>query len=936
MCAAAHTLGVVGLEHLPVPAEAQRPALINKDHLQIADESELRSDMNNIYNNFNGPSHSNTQPVTMNKFSMDMNNINPFFINNNPIQNDDIILLQSAHEDNRNINTDSDIIPISFSDNSVVTHTIDMSHCHQSRLYQGGAVSVSTPTSLGLHDKMNLIVSDTSPSHVTHDQYRIIPEILSDTTFHEETIDSCLAMFPGPGGSGHHSEPQDLSPAKSQDPCHSRDVIKTPIPRHQGKNISSIQQSPVTTMENNLPVSSAHQSNLQALFDVASNELNMASDTNVVFSSAASQVNVVNNSFTTNTTSQNKQSPTKKIKPGHKTPVKGENSSLSQGKLRVINQGIHSENIQSPSCLDKARRRSGQVSGCGARQDQVTVTGDTQEDPDPEEIADEPSDSDESDIDNVPGSCQTEESAEFSEIWSGNKSWTHPVESVDTSVPTSGAVWQLPQLPSTADTQLQVSSGQWKHVSHVSETVTMSRNLSLSTVPVVSGIAPLTTTIPWNTPVTVDSPQAMTNVTRAVSGSRDTPPSVSVSWTQPQSSACPSPAQQQRNANQLPLTNSNNSNSSQPQIILNTNSSSSSGHVSDYIMEDPSKVAGPSWKSSMSGSDDNMLAIRSGIPLALQNKAIRSGVPIGPFQNKRKRKSRCSQDSGSKTNKRKTTSTGLVGQHGKRRDLEVRKDLILDPHDDLSNENVFVNDESCASTSNIVSKTKQESVDISSPVSGGVHIKTVTKLNSDPVEFEIVTDLSGGISPDSSKIPFNCFNCPRSFPTASLLKKHQLSVHNKDEPLMCNICHEMCHGNENLKIHMYKSHAVGELFRCEECSFESPIKSVFIKHVSEHAPEEATKKCCPKCKKVFKTKVGLNMHLKQHFDDSLYCCKTCDFKTPQKLNLVKHTASKHGQDIDGNLLDATFACEFCEFKCIAEHMLKNHVMRKHTQKSEMR
>ncbi len=36
----------------------------------------------------------------------------------------------------------------------------------------------------------------------------------------------------------------------------------------------------------------------------------------------------------------------------------------------------------------------------------------------------------------------------------------------------------------------------------------------------------------------------------------------------------------------------------------------------------------------------DMLAIRSGIPLALQNKAIRSGVPIGPFQNKRKRKSK--------------------------------------------------------------------------------------------------------------------------------------------------------------------------------------------------------------------------------------------------------------------------------------------------------
>ena len=163
-----------------------------------------------------------------------------------------------------------------------------------------------------------------------------------------------------------------------------------------------------------------------------------------------------------------------------------------------------------------------------------------------------------------------------------------------------------------------------------------------------------------------------------------------------------------------------------------------------------------------------------------------------------------------------------------------------------------------------------------------------------------------------------------------------INVHKKEEPLSCQFCPEICYGNENLKLHLYKTHAVGEIFRCEDCNFESPVKTVYIKHLAEHIPEETVKKKCPKCEKVFKTKTGLNMHLKQHFDESLYSCKSCDFKTPQKLNLVKHTASKHGQDIDGRQLDATFACEYCDFRCIAEHMLKNHVMRKHTQKSAMR
>ena len=94
---------------------------------------------------------------------------------------------------------------------------------------------------------------------------------------------------------------------------------------------------------------------------------------------------------------------------------------------------------------------------------------------------------------------------------------------------------------------------------------------------------------------------------------------------------------------------------------------------------------------------------RSGIPLALQNKAIRSGVPIGPFQTKRKRKSlRHSLDStgggaGALSNQslalagraRKQARVASVTGGGtitamaaatatKKGDLEVRKDLTIE------------------------------------------------------------------------------------------------------------------------------------------------------------------------------------------------------------------------------------------------------------------
>ena len=114
------------------------------------------------------------------------------------------------------------------------------------------------------------------------------------------------------------------------------------------------------------------------------------------------------------------------------------------------------------------------------------------------------------------------------------------------------------------------------------------------------------------------------------------------------------------------------------------------------------------------------------------------------------------------------------------------------------------------------------------------------------------------------------------------------------------------------------------------------MKAAYINHLTEHIPQEEKRKKCFKCEKVFKTNTGLKLHLKQHLDESLFNCLVCDFKTPQKLNLVKHTASKHGQDVEGRLLDMNFSCELCEFKCIAEHMLKNHMLRKHTEKAAMR
>ena len=100
-----------------------------------------------------------------------------------------LVVDQSAHCHSLLLTSTQDIIPISFGDtgSSVVSH------------YQ--------------QDKINLIVSESG--QVQGEQFRIMPEILPDDgTFHEETIDSCLSLFPYWGSLG--PPPKEFSPKQGR------------------------------------------------------------------------------------------------------------------------------------------------------------------------------------------------------------------------------------------------------------------------------------------------------------------------------------------------------------------------------------------------------------------------------------------------------------------------------------------------------------------------------------------------------------------------------------------------------------------------------------------------------------------------------------------------------------------------------------------------
>ena len=47
------------------------------------------------------------------------------------------------------------------------------------------------------------------------------------------------------------------------------------------------------------------------------------------------------------------------------------------------------------------------------------------------------------------------------------------------------------------------------------------------------------------------------------------------------------------------------------------------------------------------------------------------------------------------------------------------------------------------------------------------------------------------------------------------------------------------------------------------------LMKTFFVCFSDHIPQDEAQKRCFKCEKVFKTKYGLKLHLKEHFDERL-------------------------------------------------------------------
>jgi len=977
LCQAAHTLGVLGLEHLPVPAARHGPTYHHKEHIQIADESELCGETTGLYHPMAG-----AQNTVENNSKMPME-VNPFLnsFHQHPVaapSNDEIILLHTIDREEQNRNEASapdhqDIIPISFSESAL------NGDCVGSDQYRN--------------------IQDILP--------RSLPEMLQEQS-------QSSTFLP------NEEWPSFFQPHGHHPTVHHQFQQNHPDLRIGTKQIRNV--VPSTAVVSSTETLHHHQisqtNTLQALFEAATDisqstgvkpaATEVAGNPDSPVPQSVSQTAAIAPPVTvtadTSGGKQIKQVDTKQfnttappLEPADKVnPSPGK--SLSQGKLRVINQGLpQSENIQTPSSsgglpganrtgmAEKSRRRSGQVAhhhthhlhqGTGHLPTQVSqvalsaqvshvnhahaapataaanqtnvrssavrvLSGAGDPDPGPPLVtAETDTDSqseDEPELANNPGGGLTTPLGNWSEDnWSSTNrascnNWTHPVESVGDTAPPSGAVWQLPNTTPTPS-KLPVSSaaGQQWNLPGVASAQSVDELDERGPPVIPSWNTPVTNTnvINWNRSSGAAGAAAPPAPPLESSGSsRDTPPVVS--WTQPQTSSSPTHANKDPAALAEPNGEERNGSGSTDTTLDTSQDSSQGGWVGPDAGEEGSSS---SW-SSTSNLPDDMLAIRSGIPLALQNKAIRSGVPIGPFQTKRKRKLRgASQDAASssgggsgsgKARKRASLSgTGVAGT--KKGDLEVRKDLTIESATKVEVKHRQKLEDGGDGISAFVIDTALDTGDTEDDPGGGVERDPLSPFNSGTggVQIKTVKELNS---------EFACEQCEATFYTEIQLKQHTQCIHAEQ---MYQVDQKVDQ-KEALQVHLYSNHGMGEVFRCEECPFETTNKAGYIKHISDHIPQDKEEKRCIKCEKVFKTKYGLTLHLKEHFDEKLSCI-VCEFTTTQKSNLTKHMATKHGQDVDGRLLEDRFKCDTCEFRCVTKHILKNHILRKHTERDAMR
>lgn len=153
--------------------------------------------------------------------------------------------------------------------------------------------------------------------------------------------------------------------------------------------------------------------------------------------------------------------------------------------------------------------------------------------------------------------------------------------------------------------------------------------------------------------------------------------------------------------------------------------------------------------------------------------------------------------------------------------------------------------------------------------------------------------------------PFCCPHCPKKFKWKSDLATHFKMKHNENAPVyQCIHCSYTTVWLRDLERHGRRIHLKLRPHKCPLCPMTFAEKSGRDLHVKMHSSDRSFK--CKHCSKGFITLTRLNSHMQMHSENKIPCPK-CDSLYKTKLGLDIHLKQKHG--IGHKTRDVT--CYFC-------------------------
>lgn len=163
--------------------------------------------------------------------------------------------------------------------------------------------------------------------------------------------------------------------------------------------------------------------------------------------------------------------------------------------------------------------------------------------------------------------------------------------------------------------------------------------------------------------------------------------------------------------------------------------------------------------------------------------------------------------------------------------------------------------------------------------------------------------------------PFKCDKCNNRFPKEFLLKAHVLT-HIQAE---CPVCHKMMASSLTLRSHMALMHGDKTKLICETCGEEFRTKLGMERHVKKHMglnPIERVQ--CPICRKWVNGNPNLKAHIKtvHNEEDQRIPCDVCQQIYPNARAMTNHKRRVH--------IEEKFECEFCGKKFKRKIYLKEH------------